>query len=266
MSKVKQSMIILSLFALLLAVVFAPMLWIEYQNNKMLNELHISSVKRSHLDSPSSIKEGYNIWERIGIINTSVVVRSTVSTESKTKLREELEKQIAAICRYKAIPDISLTGVTHVSIIKETYMDNPTSGGYMDILNSDRVLNVWEIIVEYENYVVCAYMDTVTNAVYELTIVTKDTDLLYQPEISDTGFIEYLKTFSDVPADLGMAFSAKSYYSSGKLCLSLCSMDKNAKLTIYRFNNTAVTYAYPMYKVADSDDKSPASETNPDGR
>lgn len=255
MSNVKQIMIIVSLFALLFAVVFIPMFYIEYQNNNMLNEFYISPVKTTHLDRPSKKEEDYNIWERIGIINTPIVVISTVSTESRTKLREEMETQLAAICRYKAIPDISLTGVMQVSINKETYMDKPSSGGYIDILDSDRVLNVWEIIVEYQNYVVRAYMDTETNAIYDITIVTKNTDFLYQPGISDTGFLEYLKTFSDVPSDLGMAFSAGSYYSGGIICLYLCSVDKDSKLTIYRFNNTAVTDAYPLYIVTDSDDK-----------
>lgn len=266
MSTVKQIMIIVSLFALLFAVVFIPMLYIEYQNNNILNEFYISPVKTTHLDRPSPKKEDYNIWERIGLINTSIVVKSTVSTESRTKLREEMEKQLAAISRYKAIPDISLTGVMQVSVNKETYMDKPSSGDYIDILDYARVLNVWEIIVEYQNYVVRAYMDTETNAVYDLTIVTKNTDFIYQSEISDTGFLKYLKTFSDVPSELGMAFSAGSYYSGGKICLYLCSAGKDSGLTIYRFNNTAVTDAYPMYKVTESDDKYCISVTNSDNR
>lgn len=246
----RQSMLIVSLFALLFAVVFVPMLFIEYQNDNMLREFYVSSANvpmLDVLDASNSKSENYNIWEHLVILKKSVVVKATVPTEAKAELLERMEKQLAEICRYNAIPLISPTGVIQSSVIKETYMDRPSSGSYTDILDSDQVLSVWEIIVEYQDYVVCAYMDTETDAIYEITIVTKESDFLYQPEITDTGFLEYLRSFSDTPPELGMNFSAWSYYAAGKINLSLCSVEGNSELTMYQFDNTMRNDSYPMY-------------------
>ena len=234
MNTLKQGMIILSLFALLFAIVFVPMFYMEYQNSTMLKEFYISPVKTTRLDSPSPKNEDYNIWEHIGIKEHSVVVTATVPAESNTELREKMEEQLAVICRYKALPALSLTGVKQVSVMKETYMEKPSSGDYVDIHDSDHVLNVWGITVEYQHYVVCAYMDAETDAIYDVTIVTKDTDFLYSSEITDTGFLEYLKSFSEEPTDSGIAFSAGSYYSKGKICLYL----QDSRQTVYRFNTS----------------------------
>lgn len=262
MKTAKQSVIIVLLFALLFAVVFVPMLYIEYQNNNMLNEFYIalSPTEIPLLDRQSQKTEDYNIWERIGIINKSVVVQTATSTESETELLRSMEEQLAAISRYRALPDISLTGVVQASILKETYIDWPSdlsfSSGYAELLDSDRVLNVWELVVEYQDYVVRAYMDTVTNAIYEVIIVTKDSGFLYPSGLSDTGFLEYLKSFSEIPPHLGMVFSAESYYSNGKICLYLHSVSQDNQQEIYQFSHTTADDKYPMYVITRDDEKS----------
>ena len=254
MSRLKKHATVIAMFLLLFAVVLTPLFYFEYQNEHVLMEFFVSPTHTAHLDIPSAQKQNYSIWERLDILNASVTVRASVPVESKTELRKKMEEQLAAVALYQALPDLSFSGVMEVSVYKESYIDAASSSAYPDRLNPDLTINVWAISAEYRDFYVYTYMDTVTYALYDITILSKNTDFLYPAGTSENGYLEYLKAISDIPSGLRKPFSAAGYYAKRQISLCLYSIGADEQKIIYRFNKSVIAEKtdYPLYSVTDA--------------
>lgn len=236
MIKLKKCIKVILMFVLLFAVVSAPLFYTEYQNKSMINEFVISAV---HTDGTNSTKQKYNFWERIGTVNESVKIRTSLfnyfyDDASAFKAEEEIinsmEKQLKTLCKYNALPNLTFSQVKQLSVFKETYTNMPPS--------DELKISVWAIYAEYENYHVYAYMDTETSALYDITILSKNDSFIYQSDISENGFLEYLLTFSPIPnvKERDELFSATGSYTEKTIVLHLYSVNKSTEqFTVYRF-------------------------------
>lgn len=241
MHRLKQGMKIIIMFVLLLAVVGAPLFYTEYQNRHMINEIILSPMQPIHTNGENETEKDYNIWERIGIVNQSVKVRSSVLSNFKnedianqavTEIAKTMEKQLTTLCEYNVLPDLTLSDVIQVSVFKETYTHQT------EALRSELSISVWAIEAEYENYHVYAYMDTKLSALYDVTIQAKNHNFIYETDISANGFLEYLMTFSAIPnvQEREELFSANGSYLGQTIVLHLYSVNKETnKFTSYRF-------------------------------
>lgn len=241
MSRLKQGIKVIIMFALLFAVVGAPLFYMEYQNRHMINEIILSPMQPIQTDGENGTAQDYNIWERIGIINQSVKVKSSVLTDFKnenianqavTEIVKTMEKQLTTLCEYNALPDLTFSEVIDVSVFKETYTYQT------EVIRSDFSISVWAIDAEYENYHVYAYMDTEMLALYDITIQSKNNNFIYETDISANGFLEYLLTFSPITdvQERDELFSANGSYLRQTIVLHLYSVNKETnQFTAYRF-------------------------------
>lgn len=254
MSRLKQYTIVIVMFLLLFAVVLMPLLYFEYQNEYVLMEFFVSPTHTPHLDIPNTQKQTYSIWERLDILNNSVMVRASIPVGSKAELQKKMEEQLTLLFLDHALPALSFSEVMEISVYKETFIDAKSSPADSDKLNPDLTINVWAISAEYQDIYVYAYMDTVTYALYDITIISKNTDFLYPAGTSANGFLEYLKTISDIPSDMRKSFSAAGYYAKRQISLCLYSIGADEQKTIYRFNKSVIVEKtdYPIYSVTDS--------------
>ncbi len=236
MINLKQCIKVILMFVLLIAVAGAPLFYTEYQNNSMINEFIISPVQT---DGTNSTKQKYNFWERIGTVDKSVKIRTplfsyfnydNLAGKAEAEIIKSLEKQLTIVCEYNALPDLTFSEAKQLSVFKDTYTNMQSS--------AELEISVWAIYAEYEDYHIYAYMDTETSALYDITILSKTDNFIFQSDISENGFLEYLLTFSPIPnvQERDELFSANGSYTEKTIVLYLYSVNKSTKQsTAYRF-------------------------------
>ena len=244
MIRLKRSVIVCSLFALLFVVFSVPVFLMEHQRKFSLNEVVPYSVETVQLGrnegvhSESPAAESLSIWERIKLLGSSVstaVTGTHAVTEAQANIvLSVLEEQLQVLVSFDALPDLSFSDAASISFVKETYMPI-SSDGYVNLIKPDQMISVWKIQAEYPNFRVLAYMDTELSAIYDITISSKGSDFLYPASISEVGFLEYLLEFSDGENKSGDVFSAGGFYSGKMICLYPLSVDKQTgQIVSYR--------------------------------
>lgn len=243
MKKLKQGIKVIIMFVLLFAIVGTPLLFMEYQNRRIINEIVLSPMQPVQIDGKNELIQDYNIWERIGIITQTIKVRSSILTDFKneeianlavTEIIKTMEKQLTTLCEYNALPELTFSNLIEASVFKETYAYQPEE------ISSKLSISIWAIQAEYEDYYIYAYMDTEMSALYDITILSQNDDFVYQPDISKNGFLEYLLTFSPV-SDIYVGdelFMANGSYTEQIISLHLCSINEvTNQFTNYRFTD-----------------------------
>lgn len=236
MNKLKQCIKVILMFVLLTAIVGAPLLYKEYQNSRMINEFIISPLQT---DVTNDTKQKYSFWERIGTVDKSVKIRTSIlddfnygslAVKAEAEIIKSMEKQLITVSEYNALPDLTFSEPQYVSVFKETYTKMSPS--------AELEISVWAIYAEYEDYYIFAYMDTETSALYDITILSQTDNFIYQSDISENGFLEYLLTFSPIPnvQERDELFSATGSYTEKVIELYLYSVNKSTEqFTAYRF-------------------------------
>ncbi len=250
---VKQAISIIIMFIILFVIVGAPLVYMQYQNRHMLNEVRLAPMQPGQTNTKDETTQNYNIWERIGIINQAVRVSSpfmsvfkneSIANQAIAEIIDTMEKQLETLVEYHALPELTFSDVVQVSIYRETYTCQT------DKLYSDLSISVWAIDAEYKNFHVYAYMDTKVSALYDVTIESRKKYWVYGKEISENGFLEYLQTFSPIPdvKEREEVYTAYGSYRGESAALYLYSVNKvTSKFTEYKFsgrnksqNSTAV--------------------------
>lgn len=239
---VKQAISIIIMFVILFAIVGAPLVYMQYQNRHMLNEVRLAPMQPGQTNTKDETTQNYNIWERIGIINQAVRVSSpfmsvfkneSIANQAIAEIIDTMEKQLKTLIEYHALPELTFSEVLQVSIFRETYTCQT------DNLHSDLSISVWAIDAEYKNFHVYAYMDTKVSALYDVTIESNKDYLTYEKKISEKGFLEYLLTFSPIPdvKEREEAYTAYGSYMGKTATLYLYSVNKETnKFTEYKFS------------------------------
>lgn len=242
MSSVKQTIKIIIIFVILFAIVGAPLVYMQYQNRHMLNEVRLTPMQSWLTNIKDEITQNYNIWERIGIINQAVRVSSpftsafkneSIANQAISEIIKTMENQLKMLIEFHALPELTFSDVLEVSIFKETYTCQT------DKLYSDLSISVWAIDAEYKNFHVYAYMDTKVSALYDVTIESRKKYWVYGKEISENGFLEYLLTFSPIPdvKEREEVYTAYGSYMGESATLYLYSVNKETnKFTEYKFS------------------------------
>lgn len=244
MIRLKRSIIVCSLFALLFVVISVPVFLMEHQKEFSLGEVVPYSVEavqlgrneEGHSESPAA--ETLSIWERIKLLGSSVptaVTGTHANTETQVNnMLSVLEEQLRSLVSFSALPDFSFSDEVSISFAKETYMPI-SSDGYVNLIKPDHMINIWKIQAEYQDFRVLAYMDTEISAIYNITISSKGAHFLYPSSVSEVGFLEYLLEFSDGENKSGDVFSAGGFYSGKMICLYPLSVDKQTgQIVSYR--------------------------------
>ena len=65
MSSVKQTIKIIIIFVILFAIVGAPLVYMQYQNRHMLNEVRLTPMQSWLTNIKDEITQNYNIWEPV---------------------------------------------------------------------------------------------------------------------------------------------------------------------------------------------------------
>lgn len=205
MTRLKQYIKIMALFALLFGVVSIPAFFIKHQSDHSFDQIvlypvdgvQFGSDDGSHGDNPPV--QDYSIWDRIKLIGSSgVVIQSAEYTDlqANANLRESLlpvmEEQFMLLQTFNALPDLSFSDIVSASFSKVTYMDASSA-----VSIPESMLRIWEIQIEYRDHYILAYMDADISALYDITVLSKNNDFQYASSISENGFWDYLRLFSD---------------------------------------------------------------------
>lgn len=245
MDRWKQGMKVIMMFMVLFGIVFAPFLYTEFQNRRMINQFVLSPIETIKSDEEREIKQEYNIWERIECVNQATKVSSSVVKVSYYENEDTInptieevittmEMQIALLCEYHALPDFRPSGIIEASVCKETYIEQSKGSGF------DFLFSVWAVDVEYESYSISAYMDTEKFTLYDISVISYVEDFSYEYEgNSPENYLEYLAMFSPVPDLQGQneIYYVNDLYSERSIELYLCKINMNTNhFTTYRFN------------------------------
>lgn len=269
MSRIRQAMLIIVMIAALLLIICVPLAHMQYQSRHIMNEVKLFPVNTQQTDNRGEVIQSYSIWERIGLVSQSVRVSSPLTSAFKSEriasqaiaeIIKTMGKQLQALQRYNALPELNYSEVLQASVTKETYIST-------DAHRSDLSLSVWAINAEYEDFRVYAYMDTKISALYDVTIKSKNAGLTYETVSGlENGFLEYLQAFSPLPDmdEREEAYSVNDAYTANEIVLHLYSVNtKTGKLTIYNFNDrNKFTDSTPNSSIMDSSkDKISGSES-----
>lgn len=259
MSRIRQAMLIIVMIAALLLIICVPLAHMQYQSRHIMNEVKLFPVNTQQTDNRGEVIQSYSIWERIGLVSQSVRVSSPLTSAFKSEriasqaiaeIIKTMGKQLQALQRYNALPELNYSEVLQASVAKETYIST-------DAHRSDLSLSVWAINAEYEDFRVYAYMDTKISALYDVTIKSKNAGLTYETVSGlENGFLEYLQAFSPLPDmdEREEVYSVNDAYTANEIVLHLYSVNtKTGKLTIYNFNDrNKFTDSTPNSSIMDS--------------
>ncbi len=249
MSGFKQNVKIIFLFVLLFAVVFLPVFYTEYNQTHTLNQVVTYPVQQ--MEAQTDANHSYNIWERIQAVQGAVVETKINTQDLKTNgsgysaeddLRRIVEDQLAAIQKQNALPELFFSDQAQASVSQRSYVD---------LDHTELAINVWSILLEYPDYYIQTYMDAETFALYQVVILLKNSDITISPKLSANGFLEYLKTFSEIPSGEEEIFSANGFYGDRMIYLNLSSVNKeNGKYTVYYFGDATSNQSksLPIYE------------------
>ncbi len=238
------------LTAALLLIVLAPVLFIQREQNYMLNQVSLFSVEADAFQE--AVKENYNLWEQLKIYRDSPTVMGTSRLDSsymesaeeiETVLLEQMEQQLKKLMDCNALPFLDLSTRGSSTIEKETYVG--ISGE-----TYSKVLDVWMIHAEYPGFLVYAYMDSHVFALYDLAIVSMDYNFAYSSDLTAQGFLEYLHSFSAVDEEDEELFHVleSSLYAPKEIHLCLWSENKHTQHTAsYCFHAARGFIVFPQY-------------------
>lgn len=245
MDKIKQRLWIAALFAALLALVCGPLALMELRDSRMFDKPSYYTVPGAELGKKTAPSEETVFWRGIGAIkdDTSVVqlvdasetVLSMSSADNrqtgKGRLLAALEEQLAKMTDFHCIPALSFSGKVKADIYKELYLEKHDQPE-----NRSNAISVWVIHGDYETFQVDAYMDTETNALYDVVLVSKNGGFTYE-EMEGDGFLAYLKTFADIPEDMEETFFSMGRYEEDVISLYLASVNEpTGRETFYCFH------------------------------
>lgn len=265
--KRKRNLILLALLILLLGTAAIPALFTAWQSRGSFDKTTLFAVETENLEDRALSGD---LWERLKILRGNVLSRtqgkagsrslmaqdqvtekgyqivsytdgtavevaagSKLSGRTKRTLAKRAEKQLKMLQGFGVFPHVSFTGREDISAEKQIYMD-------MD--NPARSFSVWEIHMNYPQFFVCAFMDTETAALYQVSLSQDGDYRLYEKgneQAFKDGFFKYLNTFSKVPGDdAGRAeiFHAEGLFARERVSLYPASTDRQGNhMASYQF-------------------------------
>ncbi len=178
-----------------------------------------------------------NVWQKLALSQKAMVVhRMEIPDDTSAEgMRHLLEDQLRQLQSCHALPPLSFSGLLQTSFSKWIYMDTTDP-------ETANTLVIYSIQADYQNLSVCGFMDAQTSALYDITVTLKKSEFLYPTDVSQTGFLTYLLTFSefDKESNNGELYSAFGYYGKSSIRLYVMSLNPNTSaMTFYRFYQSA---------------------------
>lgn len=213
MKKWKSRVIVILLFGLLCAIAVMPMVITEIENQRLLGRARIEQLTENSL-----IGRGKNINVSTLTKLETIVAAQTNETGSVTEqvkveleqaeidqLVKSLKEQLVVLQQKKAIPLFEISSDYDIQYLsRRTLMDSKDPNTYVSI---------WDLDFLFGYYYIKVFMDTETNQIYEIRVITREEIQMDLSNINFTNFMEYLGVKkSQVAWNVGENLTEFKYY------------------------------------------------------
>lgn len=194
MRKLNKNFKIASLFLLLLVVAATPVLITEFRNQRLIDKPNIIAISTKSLEIDGNTNFDNNIIKRIQTIvkvrtsKTGVTTEQQISVKDKisNELIESFKEQIIILQKIQALPQFDITNEYSIDYLEKTT--------FMDSINPDNLVSVWNIAISYQGLGIRGIMDIDTSVIYEISIYSEDDNIqLNKSQVSVEEFLKYLK-------------------------------------------------------------------------
>lgn len=206
MGNTRQTLHILVLGLLLLVIVGLPFQLTAWNNDRRLNEVHITGFSEEPFEISKTAASQYTTQERLRIMAKTRVGSSGIVTDSKLMVTEaagqneqviqNLQKQMMQLAKAKALPTLTFSEEYNLTVSQRTFLDTENLG---------QTVTVWGVTAEFADFTVNAIMDAETSVLYQVGVQTKagtlmkpveeaadESYVLSIPHLEPTQFLRYL--------------------------------------------------------------------------
>lgn len=255
MNTSKQSLYILALSLLLVAVASLPLVLTGFQNHQLINDLHVAALPIESVENNQMLSKKYNTLQRLNIIKNSISIVATNGGILKYQNASEneqsnhfdlirtMEQELATMQNENILPHLDFPDDCHASFVKKTFIDSK---------NPDVSVSIWDISAEYQNFSVKVYMDTETSMLYEVSISTTNDEIFaYEPFFTFESFDHYLQIGNTEAKNIPKVFFTHAMYETNQITLSIFCVDQDNSentLTTYSEYSGEIAVSYGMLR------------------
>lgn len=175
MKNLKNNLLIASLFSILVLTALVPNVIMKYNISKKMNELHVVdfTLPNTLTDTGevTEIMTKLKIMSSVNNQDSGVVLEKElidIPPEISEPIIADIKKQLEILKNSKAIPDLDFQN------IQQKYLNRLSKITYLNQELSDTAVNVWDVMIFYEDYDLMLKMDIETSKIYSLQIFVYD--------------------------------------------------------------------------------------------
>lgn len=237
----QQNVLILLLFCILLAIAVAPIAMLNYSNKKYTNAVNVNKLNTKMTINEATVSRKNDVLKNLnnalkasGEKSNIVIgwVDPSFSDEKISELVHITEEQIKILQTMNALPQITFSEAFKASVSKTSYLDKN---------DADFAVNIWHLQVEYPEFYIAAYIDTETNVIYDIFIISKK-DTFLNNQLSESGFKGYLQNVSGNTVDNFDKIEAYADYTPKYIHLYVINYNENEHNKSYEKVEEAIVH------------------------
>lgn len=185
----------------------------EIENQTFLGKARVEHVPESSMIGREKNINVDTMTKIKTIIAAQTNITGSVTDQMKVELEQEeidqlvasLREQLVLMQRKKAIPLFEISSDYEIQFFSRRTL--------MDSKNPIIYVSIWDLDFLFGNYYIKAYMDTETNLIYQIRVMTKDDVSMDLSNIKFTNFLDYLGVSKNQVAwDVGENLLEYKYY------------------------------------------------------
>lgn len=206
-------MIVGLLLGLLCIMALMPMLLTEIENKRLLGKATVEKVREASIIGKEKNQNIDNMTKLETIVAAQTNKTGSVTDQVRVELEQNeieqlvasLKDQLLILQQKQAIPNFAISADYDIQFFSRRTM--------MDSKNPNVYVSIWDLDFLFGEYYVKAYMDTETNQIYQIRIMTRDDAQMDLTNIKFTNFLSYLGIkSSQVSWDVGENIKEFRYY------------------------------------------------------
>lgn len=225
---------VIALFALLVAIMAAPVALLEQGSRTLLGRPTITDMPweptvDTHLPEPSredGLARLQGIKKSREAATMTIVEWSseTMTQSQKREVVQTVEEQLGILQNLNALPPLDFSQDFYVAICKQSYMD---------VENLNNPICIVQVEIAYTDLFVTAYMDEETSLLYEVSLLAGNRSVPQEKEeqvvggkLSADGFLTYLQGNSAQTNPSEEEFFALGQFTSEEIKISVISHNR----------------------------------------
>lgn len=213
MKKWKSRLTVILLFGFLCVIALIPMVLTEIENQRFLGKARVEHVPENSMIGREKNINVDTMTKLKTIIAAQTNITGSVTDQMKVELEQEeidqlvasLKEQLVILQRKKAIPLFEISSDYEIQYFSRRTL--------MDSKNPNIYVSIWDLDFLFGNYYIKAYMDTETNQIFQIRVMTRGDVSMDLSDIKFTNYLDYLGiSKSQVAWDVGENLLEYKYY------------------------------------------------------